>query len=213
VTCRQTTRSRIVNITLLAIVAIALSGCSTNDGRDMSPPRDDQTDTITQTTAATTLDPTQDAVTEPATFLSVSGSWDEGGMIAAKHTCAGSGVAPALSWTGVGEGAKSLGFALSESDDPENVLWVVTNLEATLAGIAEGEPLPATAVVAKNSRGATGYTAPCPDTTEGTSYLLTLYALDQVIEAETGDDATTVLAAMESAALDATSSEFVARGA
>lgn len=206
-------RLQTMGITLLAAGAIVLAGCSTNDGRDMSAPRDDQTDTITQTTVATTVDPAQDAVTEPAAFLSVSGSWEEGGVIAAKHTCAGSGVAPALSWTGVGDGAKSLGFALSESDDPENVLWVVTNLEPTLNGIAEGEPLPATAVVAKNSRGATGYTAPCPDTAEGTSYLLTLYALDQVIEAETGDDATSVLTAMESAALDAASSEFVAQGA
>jgi len=206
-------RFQTMGITLLAAGAIVLAGCSTNDGRDMSPPRDDQTDTITQTTVATTVDPAQDAVTEPAAFLSVSGSWEEGGVIAATHTCAGSGVAPALSWTGVGDGAKSLGFALSESDDPENVLWVVTNLEPTLNGIAEGEPLPATAVVAKNSRGATGYTAPCPDTAEGTSYLLTLYALDQVIEAATGDDATSVLTAMESAALDAASSEFVAQGA
>jgi len=206
-------RSRITRVTLLATVAIMLAGCSTNDGRDMSPPRDDQTDTITQTTVATTVDPTQDAVTEPATFLSVSGSWEEGGVIAAKHTCAGSGVTPALSWAGIGTGTKSLGFVLSESDDPNNVLWVVTNLEPTLTGIAEGEPLPATAVVAKNSRGDIGYAAPCPDSAEGTSYLLTLYALDQVIEAGTGDDTTTVLAAMESAALDATSTEFVAKGA
>ena len=207
-----TSRSRVKTIALGMVSVIVFAACSTNDGRDMSPPRDDQNDTITQTTVATTVDPTLEAVSEPATFLSVSGSWEEGGIINVKHTCAGAGVAPALTWTGVGTGTKALGLVLSESDDPSNMLWVVANLEPTITGVAAGEPLPATAVVAKNSRGVVGYTAPCPDTAKERSYLLTLYALDQVIEAGTGDDAAAVVAAMESAALDATSTEFLATG-
>lgn len=206
-------RSGINTIALIVAAVVMIAGCSTNDGRDMSVPRDDQNDTITQTTVATTVDPTLDAVSEPSAFLTVSGSWEEGGTIDVKHTCAGAGVSPALSWTGASSGAKALGFTLSESDDPANLLWVVANIEPTVTGVAEGEPLPVTAVVAKNSRGVVGYTAPCPDTAQGRSYLVTMYALDQVIEAATGDDASTIVAAMESAALDATSTEFVATGA
>ena len=76
------------SITVVVVGALTLLGCA-DDGRDMAPPRDDQSESIiapTETSAV--LDTATPAPTEPMTLY---GPWLDGGPIPSAHTCAEAG--------------------------------------------------------------------------------------------------------------------------
>ena len=106
-------------------------------------------------------------------------------------------------------GTVSLALILTDEDAPDYVHWVAANISPSLTGLATGT-LPSDAIAAKNSKGAIGFTGPCPP--EGTThqYSLTLYALDQMLEFANGDDGTVMSEAISAAALDATTISFTA---
>src|SRR4029079_16265773 len=67
------------------------------------------------------------------------------GSIPTKHTCEGSDVSPALAWSAVPAGAKSLVLIVDDPDAPDPkapqrtwVHWVLYNIPPTAAGLPEG---------------------------------------------------------------------------
>jgi len=119
-----------------------------------------------------------------------SPSFEHRGEIPTKYTCEGQDVSPALSWSGVPGGAKSLALIVDDPDapDPEApkmtwVHWVLYSLPATANGLPEGvsdDALPDGTRQARNDWKRTGYGGPCPPIGRH-RYFFKLYALDTVL--------------------------------
>jgi Raf kinase inhibitor-like YbhB/YbcL family protein len=109
------------------------------------------------------------------------------GAIPKKHTCEGDDVSPALAWSGVPAGAKSLALVMDDPDAPDPkaprttwVHWVVYDIPPTQAGLPEGagrSPLPTGARDGVNDWKRPGYGGPCPPVGRH-RYFHKLYALD-----------------------------------
>jgi Raf kinase inhibitor-like YbhB/YbcL family protein len=112
------------------------------------------------------------------------------GAIPKLYTCQGKDLSPALAWSGVPEGTKSLALIVDDPDAPDPaapkrvwVHWVLYNLPPTAARLAEAVPshrLPAGAREGKNDWDRLGYGGPCPPTGRH-RYFHRLYALDIVL--------------------------------
>jgi Raf kinase inhibitor-like YbhB/YbcL family protein len=112
------------------------------------------------------------------------------GSIPAHHTCEGADVSPALAWSGVPDGAKSLALIVDDPDAPDPaapqrtwVHWVLYNLPPAPGGLAEGVApgaLPAGTLEGRNDWQRSGYGGPCPPIGHH-RYFFKLYALDQVL--------------------------------
>ncbi len=117
----------------------------------------------------------------------MSGAFEEGGLIPKQHTCDGPNTSPALSWSGVPAGTKSLALICDDPDAPSKtwVHWVVYNLPPDLTGLPANlqkvEELDLPARQGVSDFGRFGYGGPCPPS--GTHrYFFKLYALDTMLE-------------------------------
>jgi Raf kinase inhibitor-like YbhB/YbcL family protein len=115
-----------------------------------------------------------------------SPSFEEAGEIPRRHTCQGEDVSPALEWTGIPAGAKTLALVVDDPDAPDPaapkmtwVHWVVFDIPATASGLPEGAGagLPAPARAGNNDWGRTAWGGPCPPVGRH-RYFFKLYALD-----------------------------------
>ncbi len=136
-----------------------------------------------------------------------SSAFEEGGLIPPKYTCDGSDISPPLQWGRVPEGTKSIALISDDPDAPVGtwVHWVLYNLPADTNGLEEN--IPPEAVLSNGARqgitdfGRVGYGGPCPPS--GTHrYLFKLYALDIVLELESGATKSELLKAMKGHILD-----------
>ena len=211
------TRSPIVFAVALGLGLVA---CSTDDGRDMKEPSAAQiASTLTTTTLAeqTTvaadagdggpIETTVDGGT--STVLTLTAPWADGDLLPEQYRCVGAEASPEISWTGVPEGTKSLALVLIDEDAPEYVHWIVANIDPSTTGFLAGSVDP-NAVQAENSAGAIGFAAPCPPSGETHAYSLTLYALDQVLEVQNGDNGAAMQDAVYAAAIEAAAVTFTA---
>lgn len=110
------------------------------------------------------------------------------GDMPTRLTCEGRDISPALAWSGVPGGAKSLVLIVDDPDAPDPkapkmtwVHWVLYNLPPTLAGLPEAvAALPPGAAEGLNDWKRTGYSGPCPPIGQH-RYFHKLYALDTVL--------------------------------
>ncbi|MBP1929763.1 Raf kinase inhibitor-like YbhB/YbcL family protein [Methanolinea mesophila] len=118
------------------------------------------------------------------------GSLHPGSALPVEYTCAGAGISPAISWTGVPPGTRSLVLILHDPDAPLAggfTHWIVYNIPPDSPGIpgnvTSARELPGGGFQGQNSRGSSGYIPPCPP--EGSAphhYVFSIYALDTAIE-------------------------------
>ena len=196
---RRTNKVREVFILCTALVS--LSACSSDDGRIMSPPRADQTDSV-QT--ATTVG---DVVAEDTGTMTVTGPWTSGSAIDSRYTCDGEALSPPLAWSGAPEDTQAFAIVIDNMDDPANLNWVVTNIDFATTKTTEGAA-PVGATVARNPRGEAAYMPPCPSSGSTQTYVVTVYALDSLTPLEDNPDAATMKADIESAAIEAATTVF-----
>ncbi|MBZ0093438.1 MAG: YbhB/YbcL family Raf kinase inhibitor-like protein [Sulfuricellaceae bacterium] len=121
-----------------------------------------------------------------------SASFPENGEIPSRHTCDGQNISPALSWTAVPEGTKSLVLIIDDPDAPDPaapkttwVHWVLYNIPHNASGLPEGvapQGLPPGTLQGVNDWQRTGYGGPCPPVGKH-RYFHKLYALDTVLSA------------------------------
>jgi len=110
--------------------------------------------------------------------------------IPAEYTCEGEDVSPALAWTGVPAGTKSLALIVLDPDapDPEAprmiwVHWILYNLPPGVSELPRDvsrAALPPGTLEGKNDWKRTGYGGPCPPIGRH-RYFHRLYALDTIL--------------------------------
>ncbi|MEW6354830.1 MAG: YbhB/YbcL family Raf kinase inhibitor-like protein [Planctomycetota bacterium] len=131
-----------------------------------------------------------------------STAFEEGGMIPKKYTCDGSDVSPPLAWTGAPEGTKSIALISDDPDAPVGtwVHWVIFNIPPKTTGLPENVPpgpeLSSGARQGETDFGRIEYGGPCPPS--GTHrYYFRIYALDAMLDLESGATKAQLLAAMK----------------
>src|SRR4051812_41583353 len=79
------------------------------------------------------------------TLSITSPDFQNGGAIPAVHTCDGANTSPALTWTGIPDGARSLVLIVDDPDAPDPaapqrtwVHWLLYNIPAKLKGLPAG---------------------------------------------------------------------------
>lgn len=138
-----------------------------------------------------------------------SSAFNHEGDIPSIYTCDGQDISPALSWSGIPEGAVSLALINDDPDAPGGtwVHWVVFNMPASMNGLPENvasKDLAAQGIVEGiTSFRRTGYGGPCPPS--GTHrYYFKLVALDISLDLDAGAGKAEVVEAMEGHLLDQT---------
>ncbi len=119
-----------------------------------------------------------------------SPAFTAGHDIPSDFTCEGGDVSPALAWSGIPAGTKSLALIVDDPDAPDPaapkmtwVHWVLYNLPPDtkrLAEAIESDELPAGTQEGKNDWKRTGYGGPCPPTGRH-RYFFKLFALDVML--------------------------------
>lgn len=117
-----------------------------------------------------------------------STAFTDHGEIPRRYTCEGEDCSPALAWTGIPAGAKSLALIVDDPDAPDPaapkmtwVHWVLYNLPADCTGLPEAvAKLPPGTHEGINDWRRTGYGGPCPPIGRH-RYFHKLYALDVVL--------------------------------
>ena len=131
-----------------------------------------------------------------------SSAFSEGQGIPKRYTCDGPDVSPDLAWSGVPEKAASLALICDDPDAPMGtwVHWVLFNIPADQDGLPA--EIPSDAVLENGARHGTndfrrlGYGGPCPP--GGTHrYFFKLYALDTMLELDSGVTKAQLLEAMQ----------------
>jgi len=204
---RQRSRTtRLGQLTTLLIAAVLLASCS-RDGRTLAPASPEQTESIA-------IIPTDTTVSlEPSESFRVTGPWIEGNEIDLAFTCYGRKVSPPLQISGQPAGTVTLAVVLHDVETPDRLLWAFANLAGGTVALGEGAT-PPDVVVATNSEGNASYGPPCPSSGERRQYLLTVFALDKVIDvaslttADGAVDAESLLTAVEMSTFDIAESTF-----
>ena len=116
-----------------------------------------------------------------------SSAFEPNGPIPAKYTCEGEDVSPALSWSGVPSGTKSLALIVDDPDAPDPaapkmtwVHWVLYDVPPSAQGLPEAagvNSLPRGTREGLNDWKRKGYGGPCPPIGRH-RYFFKLYALD-----------------------------------
>ena len=106
------------------------------------------------------------------------------------YTCEGGDISPALAWSGIPDGTKSLALIVDDPDAPDPaapkrvwVHWVLYNLPASTSRLAEAtdhDSLPEGTLEGKNDWKRTGYGGPCPPIGRH-RYFFKLFALDVLL--------------------------------
>lgn len=127
-----------------------------------------------------------------------SSSFENGGTIPAKFTCDGENISPDISWEGVPEGTKSLALICDDPDATSGdfVHWVVFNIPGDINGFEENADLNSIANLGITDYGRSGYKGPCPPS-GAHHYHFKVYALDEMLDAESNIDKYRLLEKME----------------
>lgn len=131
---------------------------------------------------------------------------DDDGRLPEQHTgsyrgyCAGGNVSPTISWSDAPEGTAGYAVTLLDGVQTRLVHWVVTGIPGDATGLAPAPDGQVTeGVVGSTLAGSAGYIGPCnPER----FYLLTVYALDEVVEGSGNTSAATLSGLIEGHVLD-----------
>ena len=124
------------------------------------------------------------------TLTITSPTFSQNVNIPVRYTCDGEDVSPALEWSGLPEGTKSIVLVVDDPDAPDPaapkmtwVHWVLYNIPPDAPGLPEGvrtKDLPEGTKEGLNDWKRTGYRGPCPPIGRH-RYFHKLYALDIVL--------------------------------
>jgi Raf kinase inhibitor-like YbhB/YbcL family protein len=119
-------------------------------------------------------------------FTLSSSAFEHGAAVPRRHTCDGEDASPALAWSGVPEGTRSLALVVDDPDAPGRTFlhWLAWGLDPEAGSLEEGEAAP---VEGTNDFGSTGYRGPCPPSGHGPHrYFFRLHALGAPVDVWAG---------------------------
>lgn len=137
------------------------------------------------------------------TIKLTSTAFAEGQPIPAKHTGQGEDVSPALLWSEIPPGTKSVALICDDPDAPVGtwVHWVIWNIPPETAGIPEAVPQKAElkdgSKQGMNDFRQTGYGGPMPPAGKAHRYFFKVYALDTQPDLKPGATKSKLLDAMK----------------
>ena len=143
-----------------------------------------------------------DATKGEPTMQLTSAAFEEGGNIPSEYTCDDKDISPALAWSGVPAGTRSLALICDDPDAPMGTWdhWVLFNIPAAVGNLPKAAAIAELSrqgmVEGTNSWRRTGYGGPCPPSGNH-RYYFKLYALDTALELDSRATKGTVTAAME----------------
>ena len=151
-----------------------------------------------------TPQPTATWIPSPPGMGLGSSAFIDGQDIPALYSCDGQNRSPALEWVSPPPGTASFVVTIIDPDARDFTHWVLFDIPATAAQLADGETQ--VGVAGKNDFGALGYGGPCPPRgTQAHHYIFTLYALDtNTLKLSAGAGRSEVEGAMQSHVLGQT---------
>ncbi|MCF6277847.1 MAG: YbhB/YbcL family Raf kinase inhibitor-like protein [Anaerolineales bacterium] len=185
------------------ILALGLTACGSAPAPDpqTAPAPTDSPLAPTEIKATQETSPLQEAPLPKAetmpVFALTSSAFAPEADIPVRFSCDGDDISPQLAWTTPPVGTQSLALIMDDPDAPAGtwVHWVLYNIPAETTKLAENLP-EVVAVQGKNSWKRLGYAGPCPPS--GTHrYYFKLYALDTMLNLQTGASKEDVLSAMD----------------
>jgi Raf kinase inhibitor-like YbhB/YbcL family protein len=186
------------------LIAILLAACAAESAPTSVPTITPEEQPQIEPTAEPSAPPSEEE--EPAMeeldFRLISSAFQQDDPIPASHSCDGENTSPRLTWTNPPAGTQSFTLIFDDPDAPGGtwVHWVLFNLPALArslpADVAPEPTLANGAVHGSNSWNAIGYGGPCPPSGEH-RYFFKLYALDSVLDLNTGATKEQLLEAME----------------
>jgi len=133
-------------------------------------------------------------------------AFDHNGEIPSRYTCEADDISPALAWSGLPDGTRSLALIVDDPDAPDPkapkmtwVHWVLYNMPPTAGGLPEdarSARLPSGTREGVNDWKRTGYGGPCPPIGRH-RYFHKLYALDSILPEMDRPTKSELLARME----------------
>jgi Raf kinase inhibitor-like YbhB/YbcL family protein len=121
-----------------------------------------------------------------------STSFQSGGEIAKKFSCAGEDVSPQISWSGAPDGTQTFVLIADDPDAPAGTWthWVLYDLPASSTSLNEGLPkseqLPDGSKQGRNDFRKIGYNGPCPPAGKPHRYFFKVYAVDRKLGLKPG---------------------------
>jgi Raf kinase inhibitor-like YbhB/YbcL family protein len=124
------------------------------------------------------------------------------GTIPSLYSCDGSNVSPPLEIFEVPDNTQSLVLIMHDPDAPggDFIHWLLWNIDSKTKTIAEGT-VSENLIHGTNSFGHLNYDGPCPPSSTH-HYYFNLYALDLMLDLETGSDKDDLEAAMQGHIID-----------
>ena len=143
-------------------------------------------------------DPLADGTVTPARAIQLTSlAFPDGGDIPKEYTCDGFDASPALAWSGLPQGTRSLAVVVDDPDAGGFIHWVVYAMPPDREGIpARVLPDVVDYRQGKNDFGKTGYGGPCPPKGSRHTYRFRVYALDTDIFISAGSSPNDVIEAM-----------------
>ncbi len=124
------------------------------------------------------------------TFMVTSDDFDDGGGIPAVNTatafdgqCTGENQPLSLAWTGAPAGTAAYAITMIDVDAGQYAHWLLADISGSVVRVGEGDL--AGAIQGRNDNGTLGYFGPCPPGPEH-HYVITIYALDQMLDLAPG---------------------------
>lgn len=111
-----------------------------------------------------------------------------GETIPARFGCSGEDVSPALSWSGIPAGTKSIAVVMEDLDSPgvRFTHWIIYNIPSGASGLSENiSHIPVLGdgtLQGTNSFGRIGYSGPCPPAGTTHRYVFTVFALNRTLD-------------------------------
>jgi Raf kinase inhibitor-like YbhB/YbcL family protein len=145
------------------------------------------------------------AATPEATmaFSLTSPDFANGAVIPRQFTCDGADRSPALHWSDLPQGTRSLGLIVEDPDAPRGTFthWVLYNLPPEPPNLPSGVPrqteLSNGARQGRNDFRRVGYGGPCPPRGPAHRYFFRMYALDAPVPLTPGATASELRAAIQ----------------
>lgn len=140
---------------------------------------------------------------ETGTLTVTSTAFEDGEAVPVLYTRDGNNLSPQIAWSIVPEGTRSIALTCVDIDASGGSFthWVIFNIPSGQTELSESTPtFPVLENMVRNGvndcRGV-GYDGPAPPSGETHRYVFTVYALDTLLDLETGTTRMDLLAAME----------------